>query len=50
MTAFATIAALVFGTVQKNTNRDRLVYGVKVFVEFVIIGLTLAWILYFIPF
>ena len=50
MTAFSILAAIVFGTVQKDTNRDRLVYGVKVFLEFMVIGLVLGWILYFLPF
>ena len=50
MTAFAALAAVVFGTVQKDTNRDRLVYGLKVFLEFIVIGLVLSWILYFLPF
>jgi hypothetical protein len=50
MTAFAALAAVVFGTVAKDTNRERVVYGLKVFVEFMVIGLALAWILYFLPF
>jgi hypothetical protein len=50
MTAFAALAAVVFGTVAKDTNHDRLIYGLKVFAEFMVIGLVLAWILYFIPF
>ena len=50
MTGFAFIAAVVFGTVSKDTDKDRLVYGLKVFVEFLIIGLVLSWILYFLPF
>ena len=50
MTAFAVFAAIVFGTVAKDTNKDRLLYGVKVFLEFMVIGLALGWILYFIPF
>ena len=50
MTAFAALAAMVFGTVAKDSNRDRAVYGLKVFAEFMVIGLVLAWILYFIPF
>ncbi len=49
MTAFAFLAAVVFGTVAKDTIRDRFLYGLKVFAEFMIIGLVLAWILYFIP-
>ncbi len=50
MMAFAALAAVVFGTVAKASNRERVVYGLKVFGEFMVIGLVLAWILYFIPF
>ena len=50
MTGFAVLAGIVFGTVAKDSNRDRLMYGLKVFAEFMAIGLVLAWILYFIPF
>lgn len=49
MTAFAALAAVVFGTVAKESRSDRLSYGLKVFLEFLIIGLALAWVLYFIP-
>ena len=50
MTAFAIVASVVFGTVAKDTTRDRIVYGLKVFAEFMIIGVALSWLLYFIPF
>lgn len=50
MTAFAALAAVVFGTVAKDSQRERIVYGVKVFAEFLVIGLVLGWILYFLPF
>jgi hypothetical protein len=50
MTAFAALAAVVFGSVAKDSNHERLMYGVKVFAEFMVIGLVLAWVLYFIPF
>ena len=49
MTAFAALAGIVFVTVAKDSHRDRLMYGLKVFAEFMVIGLVLAWILYFIP-
>ena len=49
MTAFAVLAAVVFGTVAKEAKSERLSYGLKVFLEFLIIGLALAWVLYFIP-
>ena len=50
MTAFAALAALVFGAVAKDSNGERVVYGLKVFAEFMVIGLVLAWILYFVPY
>lgn len=50
MTAFALAAAVVFGTVAKDSSRDRVMYGLKVFVEFLVIGLVLGWVLYFLPF
>jgi hypothetical protein len=33
----------------KDTPQERLLYGAKVFAEFMVIGLVLSWILYFIP-
>lgn len=50
MTAFAGLSAIVFGIVAKDSKRDRVVYGFKVFAEFLVIGMALGWILYFIPF
>jgi hypothetical protein len=49
MLLFAALASIVFGVISKDTNRERWIYGVKVFAEFVFIGLALGWILYFIP-
>jgi hypothetical protein len=50
MVLFAALVSLVFGLVARDTGRERFYYGVKVFVEFVGIGLALAWLLYFLPF
>ena len=49
MTLFAALAGVVFGAMAKDTNQERLLYGLKVFAEFMVIGLVLGWILYFIP-
>jgi hypothetical protein len=49
MTLFAVLASVVFGAVAKDNTRDRWLYGLKVFAEFMAIGLILSWILYFIP-
>jgi len=49
MTVFAVLTSVVFGAVAKDTARERWLYGLKVFAEFMVIGLVLGWILYFIP-
>jgi len=49
MTTFAFIASVVFGAVAKDTSKDRFLYGLKVFAEFMVIGLALSWALYFLP-
>jgi hypothetical protein len=49
MIAFAALASVVFGTVAKDSKHERLTYGLKVFLEFLIIGLLLAWLLYLVP-
>jgi hypothetical protein len=50
MILFAALVSLIFGIFGRDTSRDRLFYGLKVFAEFVGIGLALAWLLYFLPF
>ena len=49
MALFAALASIVFGAMAKDTTRERWIYGLKVFAEFMVIGLVLSWILYFIP-
>lgn len=49
MALFAALAAIVFGAISKETPRERWIYGVKVFAEFMVIGLVLGWLLRFIP-
>jgi hypothetical protein len=49
MTIFAALVSVVFGAVARDTPRDRCLYGLKVFGEFMVIGLVLGWLLYFIP-
>lgn len=46
---FAGLVAIVFAAVTPEVNRSRALYGLKVFAEFVGVGLLLAWILYFLP-
>ena len=50
MAVFAALTAVVFGVSAKGDDRHRLIYGLKVFGEFLAIAFLLGWILYFIPF
>jgi hypothetical protein len=47
---FAALTAVVFGVVAKGSHRHRLIYGLKVFAEFMLIAFVLGWVLYFLPF
>lgn len=50
MAMFSALTAIVFGVVSKGSERQRLMYGLKVFGEFLGIAFILGWILYFLPF
>ena len=50
MILFAALVAIVFGVVARNSQKERVIYGFKIFAEFIGIGLVLAWVLYFLPF
>jgi len=50
MLIIAALTAVVFGVAAKGNDRQRLIYGLKVFGEFLAIAFLLGWILYFIPF
>jgi len=49
MAFFASLIGVVFGVVAKGTERQRVIYGLKVFAEFMVIAFVLGWILYFLP-
>lgn len=49
MVLFAALASIVFGAMTKDTARERVFSGLKVFAQFIGFGLILGWILYFIP-
>lgn len=49
MMLFAVFVAVVMGLASRETAREQLFYGLKVFGEFVVIGLLLSWVLYFLP-
>lgn len=49
MLAFAALVAIVFGVIGREGRRESLLYGLKIFAEFILIGLVLAWVLYWLP-
>lgn len=49
LVGFALFASVVFAALSHGTPRQRVLYGLKNFVQFVIVSLVLAWFLYFIP-
>jgi len=49
LVGFALFVAVVFAAVTDGTAKERTVYGIKTFLQFVAVSLILAWILYFIP-
>ena len=46
MILFALFVSVVFAVISKNDPREQVIYGVKVFVAFIGIGLALAWVMY----
>lgn len=49
MVIFSFLVSVVFGLLSKNTPRERLLYGAKVFATFVGVALVLGWIMYALP-
>lgn len=46
---FAFFVSVAFAAYSGGTVRERVLYGLKTFAQFVVVSLVLAWILYFIP-
>lgn len=46
---FSFFVSIVFAALANGTARDRILYGLKTFLQFIVISLVLAWILYFLP-
>lgn len=49
MILFALLVAVVFGVVSKENLREQIRYSLRVFGEFMLVGLILAWVFYFLP-
>ena len=46
---FAFFVSVAFSIFASGTPKERVWYGLKTFLQFVIVSIVLAWILYFIP-
>ncbi len=46
---FALFVAVAFGAFFGGNTRERFIYGLKVFAQFIGISLVMAWIFYFLP-
>lgn len=46
---FSVFVALAFAVFSTGDLKERIIYGLKVFAQFMLISLALAWLLYFIP-
>ncbi len=49
MILFAAFVAIIFGIIGRDEPFERFTYGAKIFGEFIGIGLSLAWVLYWLP-
>ncbi len=49
LSLFAALVAIVFSNISNETGQRRVLYGLKIFGQFVLSGLLIGWVLYFIP-
>ena len=46
---FALFVSVAFGAFADGTSKERIIYGLKIFGQFLVVSLVIGWILYFIP-
>jgi len=49
LVGFGVFVAIAFGVFASGSTKDKFIYGLKIFAQFLIVSLVLAWILYFFP-
>lgn len=49
LVGFVLFISIAFGALANGTTKERFLYGLKTFAQFLVISLVLAWILYFLP-
>jgi hypothetical protein len=46
---FAFFVSVIFGALANGDSREKIIYGLKIFAQFVVISFVIGWILYFLP-
>lgn len=46
---FALFVSVAFGAMSSGDSKERIIYGLKIFAQFIIVSLVLGWGLYFLP-
>jgi hypothetical protein len=49
LTGFALFVAIAFSIFSSGELKEKFLYGAKVFAQFLIVSIVLAWIFYFLP-
>lgn len=49
LVGFAFFVAAAFGVFSTGDSKEKVLYGAKIFAQFIIVSLVLAWVFYFIP-
>lgn len=49
LTGFAVFVGIAFGVFSAGETKQKVFYGLKIFTQFLVVSLVLAWIFYFIP-
>lgn len=50
MVGFGLFVGTAFGVFAAGSSKDKFIYGLKIFGQFLVVSLVLAWILYFFPY
>jgi hypothetical protein len=48
LVGFALFVSIAFAVFVNGSSKQRIIYGVKIFAQFLIISLVMSWIFYFI--
>ena len=46
---FAFFVGAAFGVFAAGNSREKVIYGLKIFAQFLVVSLALAWVFYFFP-